>query len=308
MIRYIGDGGCKLEAELCALCVCLGQLIKIVEGRGQEVVDSILGNVVACQNNSCNCNGGDIVGRVVDILLDGVLAVVGAVGDELIDVLLVKADEVDLTADGKVGDSGGGSACNDEGCVDLAVLQALSGVAEVEVLGIDVVNAHVVCLENVHCVEVNARAGSADGDLLALKIGNGLDVGIHGDDLDLLHVESCNNGEILDCAGVGEEVGAAVSIAHNVGLAECQLSAAGCKVLDVGLGAVADDCSDAGIGLIGNLLCKDGAECIIGAGLAAGDEGEVVAAAAACAQSEDHHDCENYRCDLFHFNILLFLQ
>ena len=175
------------------------------------------------------------------------------------------------------------------------------GVAEVEVLRIDIVDGHVVCLENIESVEVNARAGSTDGDLLALKIGNGLDVGIHGDDLYLLHVEGCDNGEILDCAGVGEEVGAVLSIAHNIGLAECQLSAAGCKVLDIGLGAVAGNCGDGGVGLIGDLLCNDGAESIVGALLAAGDEGEVVAAAAS-AQCEDHHDCENYRCDLFHFS------
>ena len=103
MIRYISDGGGKLEAELSALCVCLGQLVKIVEDCGHEVVNCILGDIVPCENDCCDCDGVNIVGSAVDILLDGVGAVVGAICDELIGVLLVEADEVNLAAGAQVG-------------------------------------------------------------------------------------------------------------------------------------------------------------------------------------------------------------
>ena len=300
MIRYIGDGGSELEAELCALCVCLGQIIKIVEGCGEEVVNSVLGDIVPCKNDCCDCNGGNIIGSAVDVLCDGVFLVVGAHPNELCNMLCVKADEVNLTADRKVGDCGGGCACNDEGCVDLAVLQTVCGVCEVEVLGLNVVEGHVVCLEDIDGIEVNAGAGSADGNILALEVSNGLDGGVHGNDLDLLHVQCADNGEILDCAGFLKEVGACISIAHNIGLAECELSVACCEVLNICLGAVADNRGNGSVGLVGSLLCKNSAECVVGACLAAGNEGKVVTAAAARAEGEDHHDCQKHCHNLFH--------
>ena len=225
-------------------------------------------------------------------------------------MLLVEGDEVDLLAGAQVLNSGGGSAGNDECSIDLAVLEAVGGVAEVEVLSLDVALGKAVCAENVECVEVNARALCADGNGLALEVGNALDVLIEGDDLDLLHVQSRNYADVGDL--IGEELFAVISIAENVGLDKAELSGGAGEVLNVRLGAVAGDSGDLGSGLVGDLLCKDGAEGEVGALLAAGDEVEIclavigsrgillIAAVTAGAKREYHNECEKHCYETFH--------
>ena len=230
-------------------------------------------------------------------------------------MLVIDADEVDLSAGGQVNDSSGGSAGDDEGRVDLLILQALSAVAEALVLGVDIVKGHAVCAENVNGVEVNTGALSTDRDALALEVGNGLDVGVHGDDLYLLFVERGGDGEAADSAGISEEVGAVIGVAHNVGLAEAELYIAGVEVFDVCLGAVAGDGGDAQVAVIGNVLGKHAAESIIGARFTAGGESErfLLCAAVSCrsaavgrsrggiaagAQREYHNKCKQ-KCDNF---------
>ena len=154
MVRYVGDGRSKVKAQLCLLCVA--DLVDVIEDSGNKVVDSCLGNVVASDDDCCNSNGGHVFGSVVDVLGDGVLFVVGAGSDQAVNVLLVEGDEVDLLAGAEVLNCGGGSACDNECCVDLAVLEAVCGIAEVKILCLDVVFGQAVCAEKVKCVEVNA--------------------------------------------------------------------------------------------------------------------------------------------------------
>ena len=313
MVRYVGDGRSKVKAQLCLLCVA--DVVDVIEDSGNKVVDSCLGNVVASNDYCCDSNCGDVFGSIVDFLGDGVLLVVGVGSDQAVDVILVEGDEVDLLAGAQVLNSGGGSACYDECCVDLAVLEAVGGVTEVEVLGLDVVFGQAVCAEEVKCVEVNAGALCADGNGLALEVGNGLDVGIESHDLDLLHVKSCDYGEVGHF--FGEELLAVVSIAHNVGLYETELSIAACNILNVCLRAVAGQSGDAGRGLVGDLLCQNGAEGIVGALLAAGHEVEadfavilcvcaaVISAVRASAQREDHNNSQKHSYYSFHDFFLL---
>ena len=195
-------------------------------------------------------------------------------------MLIIDADQVNLTAGAQVGDGGGGGAGHDEGGVDLAVLQAVGAVTEALVNGGNIVDGHVVAAENVNCVEVNAGTKGTDGNALAAQILNGLDVGVHGDDLNLLHVEGGHGGEAVHSAGLGKDVGAVVGVAHNVRLAEAQLVGAGVHILNIGLGAVAGDGSDGQVGVGGNILGDDAAESVVGAGLTAGDESQAFVGAA----------------------------
>ena len=278
MIGNAGDAGSELQAQLCGLAVL--ELVSVVKDGGNEGVDSVLGDVVAGQNHCGHSHGLGILRHAVGVGADGVLAVVGGGGDELVDVLVIDADQVNLTAGAQVGDGGGGGAGHDEGGVDLAVLQAVGAVAEALVNGLDVIDGHVITAQNVNCVEVNAGAQSTDGNALAAQILNGLDVGVHGDDLNLLHVEGGHGGEAVHSAGLSEDVGAVVSVAHNVRLAEAQLVGAGIHVLNIGLGAVAGDGSDGQVGVGGNILGNDAAERVVGAGLTAGDERQALIGAA----------------------------
>ena len=130
VIGNISDGRGESEIKVCALAVLLCDSIGVVKDGGHEGVDGILGDGVAGEKNSADCDGGCILRQTVGVGRDGVLGVVGGLCEEQVDVLVVKGDEVDALAGSKVGDSGGGGACNDEACVDLAILQALSAVAK----------------------------------------------------------------------------------------------------------------------------------------------------------------------------------
>ena len=197
-------------------------------------------------------------------------------------MLLVQADQVHGAAGGQVHDGGGGRAGHHEGRVDFLVLQAVRAVAEALVHGADAaVGVNVISAQHVHGVEPHAGTPVADGDGLARKIRHGLDVGIGGDDLHLLHVEGGHHGEVLHL-GV-EEALAVKGVAHNVGLDEAQLDVPGGQVLDVGLGAAGGDGGDRDAGVIGDIAGQHAAEGIVGAGLAAGAEGQGLGIAGARA-------------------------
>ena len=142
----------------------------------------------------------------------------------------------------------------------------------------DVLLGQTVNTQHVKSVEVNAGAGDTDGDVLAFQIGNGLDIRIHGDDLNLLHVQRSDNREAVHCAGLSKQVGAGVGIAHNVRLAEAQLNCAGIQILYIGLRAVAHNRGHIQIGFGRNILCQHTAVSIVGAGVAAGSKGQLFTA------------------------------
>ena len=185
---------------------------------------------------------------------------------------VVEADKVDAAGGGKVGDGRGGRTGDDERGVDLAVLQALGAVAEALVHGRDVRLLEVVSAEHVNGVEVHARAGCADGDLLAGEVGNGLDVGVGGDDLHLLLIQLSHDGEAGD--GAVKQALAVVGVVHNVALHERELDVAVGQILDVGLRAAGGEGRDLAVGLAGDEGSEHAAEGVVRAGLAAGAEAE----------------------------------
>ena len=149
MIRDRGDGGGKVEIQLAVLGVAGDLCLGIIEQVLREVVDRVLGNVVTGQNDRADRNRGHIAVGAVNIGGDDVLGVVVRRCAEAFDVLVVKGNEVDVLGGGEVSDGGRGSAGDDEGRIDLAVLDAL-GVVERAARSLP-----------------EARAGAGDGGRLA---------------------------------------------------------------------------------------------------------------------------------------------
>ena len=277
MIGNGGDGSGKVQIQLSSLAV--GQIGDVLEGAVQEVVHVSLAHVVAGDDNSAHSHSGGVLSQVVGLGGDGVRAVVGGGGDQGVNVLLIQADQGNLTGGGQVGDRNGGSAGNHEGGVDLSVLQGLGGISEGLIGGGDVLlHVQAIDAQNVNRVVEHAGAGSADGDALALQVVHSLDAGVDGHDLDLLHVQVGHGGEVGHRAGLREGALAVVGIGHNVGLHEAQLSVIHVHVLDVDLRAAGGDGVDGGAGQVAHLAADDVAEAVVGAGLAAGGEGQVRAA------------------------------
>ena len=243
-------------------------------------------------------------------------------------MLIVQRHQIRGLGGGQVGNGGGGSACHDEGGVDFAVLQGVGAVTEALVGGVDlgelalsVQIAQTISSQDIHSVEVHAGTGSADRHVLACQIGHGLDAGIGGDDLHILHVQGGHGGEAVN--GLLKEVGTVVGVSHHVGLAEGQLRVAVGQLFHVGLGAIAHQTGHSHVGVVGGVLGDDGAESVIGAGLAAGDKAQLCrsrrsagravgaavrrsvagrGAAAAGRQRRDHAQSKNQRQKLFHIH------
>src|SRR5699024_3769042 len=102
VVRDVSDGSRKVKVELGFLGVA--EVALVLENGGDEIIDGVLANIVAGNNDGGDSDSGAVLGGAVDILGDGVGAVVRAALDEGVDVLLVKADKVDVVAAGKVGD------------------------------------------------------------------------------------------------------------------------------------------------------------------------------------------------------------
>ena len=231
-------------------------------------------------------------------------------------MLVIQADQVHALAGREGGNGGGGGAGDDEGRVDLAVLQRFGAVTEGLVGGLDVVFGQAIGAENVDGVEVHTGTGGTDGDGLALQVGNGLDVRVQGDDLDLLHVERSHDGEAVDGADLFKGALTGIGIGQNVGLGEAQLRIADVNGINVGRGAAGGDGRDIGAGHIAHLLGQDTAEAVIGACFAAGGEGHLAAAVfrgnrvireRRHAEGADHGNCEQNCEQFFHLCFLLYL-
>ena len=216
MIGHAAEGGGELQAQLAGLGV--GQAVQILEHAVQEVVHVRVADVVPGDDHGAHGHGGDVLGGAVHVGGDDGLGVEGGLGHQLVDVLLVQAHQIHGVGGGQGGHGVGGSAGHHEGGVDLAVLQGLGALVKGLVGGTDVVLGQAVDVQDVDGVEVHAGARRADGHALARQIRHGLDLGIQGDDLDLLHVQRRHDGEIGDGAGVGKGAGAGVGIGEHVRL------------------------------------------------------------------------------------------
>ena len=161
MIRDGGDRRCEVEVELMALVVALGDGVLVVEDRAHDIVDRILGYVVAGDDDGTDGDGLAVFGRAVDRCVDGVRRVVRGCRQQCIHVLVVDGHEMDLVRGGEGGDRNGRGACHDERGVDLAVLQGIDAVAEALVCRVDVVLSKAVGRQDVEGVVVDS-SGSTD--------------------------------------------------------------------------------------------------------------------------------------------------
>ena len=95
MIRDGSDGSREVEIQLSTLCVSSGDGIDVLKDTIQEVVDISLGDIVVRDDDCADSDSVDILRRAVSILGDGVLGIVRGLGDQLLDVLVIQADQVD---------------------------------------------------------------------------------------------------------------------------------------------------------------------------------------------------------------------
>ncbi len=197
-------------------------------------------------------------------------------------MLVIQAHQIHALGGGQRGDGGGGSAGHNEGRVQLAVLQRVCTVAEALIGGVDVLLGQIISAQKVDGVVIHAGTGGTDGDVLALQVGNGLDVGVGGDDLHLLHVEVRHGGDVGNSAGLGKQVGARIRIRHDVRLDKAQLSRAVLQVLNVVLRAAGLDGDNAHAGIAGDILAQHAAKGIVCTLRAAGREGQGIRGAGGC--------------------------
>ena len=162
MIRDGGDGSGKVQIQFAVFCVAGNLRLGVVEQILREVVDGVLGDIVACENDCADRNRGHIAVGAVDVGGNDVFGVVVRGGAELFDMLVVQRDEVNILRGGKVGDGSRGSAGDNERSVNLAVLDVVGAVAEGLIGRGDIRLGQAVSAENVDGVEVNAGACCAD--------------------------------------------------------------------------------------------------------------------------------------------------
>ena len=77
MVGNVRDGGSELEGQLRAFSVLLGNLVDVVEDRGDEFVDVILAHIVPHQDDCCDCDRADIFRETVRACGDREFCVVG---------------------------------------------------------------------------------------------------------------------------------------------------------------------------------------------------------------------------------------
>ena len=189
MIGDGGNGSAELGADLRVLGVGVGETGGVVEDIGDQLVDGVLGNVVAGENDCADGDGDGVRIKTVNILADGDLGVVRGRGKQLVDVLIIERDKIDVLGRRKVSDCRCRSTRNDEGRVDLTVFQRICAVAEGLIRRVDVGLRQTVSTEHIHGVEIHAGTGRADGDVFALEIVNRLDLRIGRDDLQCYSVQ-----------------------------------------------------------------------------------------------------------------------
>ena len=120
-----------LNAQLVALCVLGSDCGSVVEDSLGQVVDIILGSGSINDQGSLDGDSGHISFLAgVGAGGDGIGGVEGAVSHDFLCDLAVNGNQVCIVGGAQLGDSGGGSAGNDECSIDLAVLQSVGGVSE----------------------------------------------------------------------------------------------------------------------------------------------------------------------------------
>ena len=316
--------GCEGEVKLCALCVECGDGILIVEDGLHDVVCALVGHVCGADEGRLYGDGLSVnVKTVVGACGDGVGCVVGAILEQLLHMLVIDGDKVYILCGCEGRNCGSRCAGAEERCVNLAVLHALGGGVEGLVYGVDVIESHAVSSKNVDGVVVGAGALVTDADGLALEVGNALDAGVDGHDLNGLCIQCAQNTEVVELSAFGKAVGTFKGVGHNVGLDGSKL--VNCAhALKVCTGAAGGDCGHGDAEVLADYLAEDTAKCVIGSCGAAGTHGEALGAvdrllvgialdcvvktasvAGAGAQCEYHHNRQKHGNYSFHVIILL---
>ena len=279
------------------------QVFLVVKHRLQKLIDSVFADIVGSDQRCADGNrGGILVNSVIGAGRDHGLGIEIIVALQLLDMLLIELYQADILCGSQVDNRSGRSSGNDEGSVNLAVLQAVRGITKGSVYDIDVIKAQVIGIQVLLRVELDSRTGVADGNGLALQIRNTLDRAVAGDDLDGLVIQSGYGGEGLIRALILEQVGAGIGLVHNVVLNDRQIRLSHVNKLDIRLGR-AGGC-DCQARLLQNRIQHgrhDSADRIVSPGRSAGSKCQAVSGHRGCRNPQyhtrSHHDTKN---TLFH--------
>ena len=295
-------GGGVVQAQLRTLAVFLGNVGGVVEDGLGQVVNRVIGSLRVNDQGCLYGNGGHIA------VLSGIGAggnhvggVEGAGGHHGICHSAVNGNQVSGVGGAQLGDGRSGRTCHNKGRVDLAVLQRVGGIGKALVLGVDVGLSQAGGSQNIGGIEVYAGTGCADGNASALQIGNTLDAGIHGHQLNRLGIQARHNPEGINLTGGLKGAGALPGVGHNVGLNGAQLVVTGGDALNVGLGAIGGNHGHINAGLILNVLAQNTAVAVIGAGGSAGAHGHLRGGRAAGSQGKGQGSGQCQGKQLFHF-------
>ena len=295
-----------------------GDVVLALHDGLDDGVSGVVVKIGAADERSLHGDGGAVLVKPgVGTGGQNELGVPRAGSEQLFHVRVVKADHVHGLGGGELGNGRGRSAGAEERGVDLAVLEALGAVTEGLVHGGNIVDGHVVGGEHIDGVEVRAAADVADAHALAAQVFHGLERGIGRDDLHRFGIQSAQNAEAVDLAGVGKGVRAVVGVGHNVGLDGRKIVHAVLHAHKVILGAAGRNDRELNIGLLSDHGAEDAGVAVIGAALTAGADVQrngacrrgvgITRAAAAGAQREHHAQSQNQSQNFFHFHFLLFI-
>ena len=198
-----------------------------------------------------------------------ILALVGAGGDRLGEIGRVAdlgddvrrdRDDGDRHRAREIADRGDAEAGRLKRGVELPVFHQLDRLAERQILDRHHVVGETGGLKYPARVDLGARPRRADGDALALEIGERLDAGVlGGDDLDVVRINRRDGAEFVELRGEAHVRLALPGEAHGIGERKCDLAATGLQqveVLDGSLGRLHRDLG------VRKRLAVDGGECV----------------------------------------------
>jgi len=261
--------------------VQLLEFLEVVEHRLHDRVHLLGGHFRRAHEGGEHAEG---VGRLrvvgIEARGDRDLGIVRPLLHQAVDGRPGQRHQLGAAARGRVLDVGGGVAHRVEEAVDLAVAQCRAVLVGLQLGGEREVGELPLHLgEDLLHRGARARARVADVELLALEVGEGLDVGLLArDDGEGLGVQRHDGAQVSEGARVLELLRPGDRVVHHVGLGDAEVELAGLDRVDVehrpagGFHGAAD-------AVLGAVLVHEAADgaagCVVDAGDAAGADGDV---------------------------------
>ena len=280
----------------------MGQVIGLLEQNLGQVVHQIRVQILGDDQRRHDGGNHGVLGHaLIGAGGDGVGNIVGVVFVQEGPFVLGGRQHAHGRLGGDLDDGGVRHAGGQERGVDLAVLERGGGLSEGQVLGIDVVHGQAAAGEHLLGVHVSAGTLRADGDVLALQVGDAVDVAVGGDHA--LHgfgIEGADGVEAVEDL-VAVEFVAFIGVGHGVVLNGGQVDFAVLDEHDVVLGGVGGLNGHVEVGDVRHPQRRDvSAQRIVGAGSAAGAKRKIGGRLCSGAEADGHNHDQSQSENFFH--------